>query len=125
MSDFQNTFDEKFEKALAATGRPQDYRPRGRYGVAGMKRYAAHATGSKVPGALFVADMLSRKSPSKVAEEISVFLESKGLSHKFFAGAAKKTVRFSVNQGSADHPHWVGLTKAQARGDLAEIGIVV
>jgi hypothetical protein len=120
-----NDFEDKFEKALAATGRPQDYRPRGRYGIAGMKRYSAHATGSKVPGALFVDDMLSRMSPSKVAEEISLYLERKGLSHKFFAGAAKKSVRFSVNQGSPEKPHWVGLTRSQARDELAEIGVVV
>jgi len=120
-----NDFEEKFEKALAATGRPQDYRPRGRYGIAGMKRYSAAQTGSKIAGALFVDDMLSRMSPSKVVEEIGIYFERKGLSHKFFAGAAKKSVRFSVNQGSSAHPHWVGLTRSQARDELAEIGVVV
>ncbi len=120
MSD---NFDEKFERALAATGRPHDYRPAGRYGLAGMKRYSAMEKVSRHPDAVYVDDMLSRMSPSKVAEVLGDLLAHKGLTGRFFVSAAKKTVKFSMNQGTALKPHWVALTRAEARDQLAEVGI--
>ncbi len=116
-------FDEKFEKALAATGRKQDYLPRGRYGMAGMKRYAAMAEASKHPDVVYVDNMRGKMSPSKIAEVLNSLVAHKGLEAKFFFGHSKRSVKATMNRGSLLKPTWVSLTAAEAREELAKIGI--